>query len=416
MNSQELKNQNLPDTPGVYFFKKGKEILYIGKATSLRDRTRSYFSNDLIKTRGPAILDMITQADNVNIEETDSVLEALILETNLIKKHKPHYNVKEKDDRSYNYVIITDENFPRIFVMRGRELKQFTEPGNKLHLKKTVNLEGNKPLKNNIVKIRKEFGPFPNSSQLNQSLKIIRKIFPFYDDKKPGKLNRQIGLIPEENMSQTEYKRLIRNVELFFEGKKSKIVQKLNTEMKKSSREQNFEIAQKIKRQIFALGHINDISLISEESTKPSTDFRIESYDIAHMAGQNAVGVMVVMNDGEFDKNEYRKFIIKHAVGGDDYGALKEVLTRRFNHEEWELPELIVIDGGKAQRNVALRIMSEYGYEIPVVSVVKDERHKPKDILGDKKYTDEYSTEILRINEETHRFAIGFHRKRRSIV
>jgi excinuclease ABC subunit C len=359
---------------------------------------------------------MVTQSDNVTIEQTDSVLEALILETNLIKKHKPHYNVKEKDDRSYNYVMITDENFPRIFVMRGRELKQFAEPGNKLRLKKSVNLEGNKPLKNNVVKIRNEFGPFPNSSQLNQSLKIIRKIFPFYDDKKPGKLNRQIGLIPDEDMSQTEYKRLIRNVELFFGGKKSKIVQKLNTEMKKSAREQKFEMAEKMKRQIFALGHINDISLISEENTRPATDFRIESYDIAHMSGQNAVGVMVVMNDGEFDKNEYRKFIIKHAVGGDDYGALKEILTRRFNHDEWELPKLIVIDGGKAQRNVALRVMMGYGYEIPVVSVVKDERHKPKDILGDKKYTDEYSTEILRINDETHRFAISFHRKRRSIV
>jgi excinuclease ABC subunit C len=413
VNLTQLKKKNLPENSGVYFFKKGREILYIGKATNLRDRTRSYFASDLIKTRGPAILDMVTQADDVTYEETESVLEALLLESALIKKHQPRYNVKEKDNRSYNYVLITDENFPRIMIMRGRELEQRREIGNKIRLKNTNNLDQNKTLKNNIVKIRKEFGPFPNSGQLIEALKIIRKIFPFYDDKKPSKLNRQIGLLPDENIYQTEYKRAIRNIELFFEGKKSKIVSKLNSEMKKLAKEQEFEKAEKVKRQIFALGHINDISLISEDNITPDSDFRIESYDIAHMSGKNTVGVMVVMNDGEFDKNEYRKFIIKEARGGDDYGALKEVLVRRFNHDEWILPKLIVIDGGKAQRNVALKVMKEFGYEIPIVSVVKDDYHRPKDILGDKKYVDSNSTDILRINQETHRFAIGFHRKRR---
>jgi len=413
MNSTEHKKQNLPETPGVYFFRKAKEILYIGKATNLRDRTRSYFSSDLIKTRGPQILDMVTQADNITFTETDSVLEALLLESALIKKHQPRYNTKEKDNRSYNYVVITDENFPRIFVMRGRELEQRRQTDNKLQLKTLNNLEGNKLLKNNIVKIRKEFGPFPNSGQLTEALKIIRKIFPFYDDRRPGKLNRQIGLIPDEEITQTEYKLSIRNIELFFEGKKSKIVQKLNSEMKKFAKEQKFEKAEQKKRQIFAMDHINDVSLISGDNIKPQTDFRIESYDIAHMAGQNTVGVMVVMNDSEFNKNEYRKFIIKEARGGDDYVALKEVLNRRFNHYEWTLPKLIVIDGGKAQRNIALKVMMEFGYEIPVVSVVKDEHHRPKDILGDKKYIENRSTEILRANHETHRFAISFHRKRR---
>ena len=107
MKSQDLKKSNLPDTPGVYFFYLGKELLYIGKATSLRDRTKSYFSNDLIETRGPLIVDMVFKADHIKWEETDSVLEALILEANLIKQFRPYYNTKEKDDKSWNYVCIT---------------------------------------------------------------------------------------------------------------------------------------------------------------------------------------------------------------------------------------------------------------------------------------------------------------------
>ena len=410
----QLKKKGLPDNPGVYFFKKGREILYIGKATSLRDRTRSYFSSDLIKTRGPAILDMITQSTNVTYTETDSVLEAMLLESALIKKHKPQYNTKEKDDRSYQYILITDENFPRVIMIRGRELKQRMETGNKVKLANSNNLIDNKILKNNVVKIRKEFGPFPNTGQLIEALKIIRKIFPFYDNKKPNKLNYQIGLLPNESISQTEYKKNIRNIELFFAGKKTKILLKLNTQMKRLAKEQKFEKANEIKKQIFALNHINDISLISKENIIPESELRIESYDIAHTSGKNTVGVMVVMEDGQMNKNEYRKFIIREAKGGDDYGALTEVLRRRLNHDEWKLPKLIVIDGGKAQKNAATKVLSEFGYEIPIVSVVKDEYHKPKEILGDKKHIDKYATDILKINHETHRFAITFHRKKRS--
>ncbi len=416
MKLSDLKKQKLPDNPGIYFFKKKKEILYIGKATSLRERTRAYFSDDLIKTRGPAILDMVTQADKVDFQETDSVLEALILESALIKKHQPKYNIKAKDNRSYNYIVITDENFPRIIVIRGRELQHNKEPGNKIKLKSSKNLEKNKPLKNNIVKIRKEFGPFPNAGQLSEALKIIRKIFPFYNEKKPSKLDEQIGLIPKSTISQTQYKRIIYNVELFFEGKKTKIIQRLNSEMKKLAKEQKFEQAEVIKKQIFALNHINDISLISEENIRPKIDFRIESYDVAHMSGKNTVGVMVVMEDGELNKNEYKKFIIRDAKPGDDQGALAEVLKRRFSHTEWALPKLIVIDGGKAQKNTAEAVMKEFGYKISIVSVVKDEYHRPQDILGDRKYVNDKVADILKVNHESHRFAINFHRQRRSKI
>jgi excinuclease ABC subunit C len=163
MNLSDFKKQNLPDNPGVYFFKKGREILYIGKATSLRDRVRSYFSDDLIKTRGPALVDMVTQSNSVDFQDTDSVLEALILESTLIKKHQPKYNTKERDDKSFNFVIVTNEKFPRILLVRGHDLKtgKFDAP------------------------IKNKYGPFTNAGQLREALKLIQRIFPFFDTNKP---------------------------------------------------------------------------------------------------------------------------------------------------------------------------------------------------------------------------------------
>ena len=133
MNLSNLKKKIIPEKPGVYFFLKGRDILYIGKATSLKDRTKSYFGKDLINTRGPLILDMVFKADNMKWQETDTVLEALILEANLIKKHQPYYNTKEKDDKSFNYVCITKDDpegkstsygagMPQVLIVRGRNL------------------------------------------------------------------------------------------------------------------------------------------------------------------------------------------------------------------------------------------------------------------------------------------------------
>ncbi len=118
----------LPDSPGVYQFKRVGKILYIGKATSLRDRVKSYFNKDIVETRSPLISKMLTQFDEIDFIKTDSVLEALILEAHLIKKYQPEANIKEKDNRSFNFVVITKENFPRILILRGRNLVQYTVP------------------------------------------------------------------------------------------------------------------------------------------------------------------------------------------------------------------------------------------------------------------------------------------------
>ena len=166
MEKPELKKYKVPDEPGVYLFKKGRKILYIGKATSLRDRVRSYFSLDLVNGRGSAIVAMVAEANSLAYRRTDSVLEALILEANEIKKNQPIYNSKEKDDKSYNYITITKEDFPKVLVTRGSGT----------------------------------FGPFPHGAELKEALKIIRKIFPYRDDKckligKPC-FNAQLGLCP----------------------------------------------------------------------------------------------------------------------------------------------------------------------------------------------------------------------------
>ena len=147
----------------------------------------------------------------------------------------------------------------------------------------------------------------------------------------------------------------------------------------------------------------------------PAPLFRVEAYDIAHLGGKNMVGVMVVVENGEVNKSEYKKFKIRTQSDANDIGALKEVLERRFNHPEWAYPGLIVVDGGIAQINITKAVLNRIGLRnISVVSVVKDERHRPKGLMGDKKFASKYEKEILLGNSEAHRFAIAYHKKMRN--
>ena len=408
MKIQDLKKLNLPDVPGVYFFYSGKELLYIGKATSLRDRTKSYFSNDLIETRGPLIVDMVFKADTIKWEETDSVLEALILEANLIKQHRPYYNTKEKDDKSWNYVCITKEDCPKVLLERG----------------KNINFEI--MTTSHDVKIQDWYGPFTSGIQLKEAMKIIRRIFPYVDASSAKKDNyefyRQLGLTPDVSGEEKleAYKRSIRNLKLFFQGKKKALIKELERDMKAAAKEMKFEEASRTRNQIFALGHINDIALLkdSEVLRKTKAGFRVEAYDVAHLSGKNMIGVMTVLEDGEVAKKEYRTFNIKGFTAANDTGALEEVLSRRFRHTEWGMPDLVVTDGGEAQMAVACRVLKRYQLEIPVVSVLKDERHKPKDILSKTEQgaalANSQKREIILANSEAHRFSITLHRKQRN--
>jgi excinuclease ABC subunit C len=439
MNSQDFKKIHSPDTPGVYLFKKGKTILYIGKATSLKDRVKSYFAKDLIATRGPLLVDMVFQADKIDFEKTDSVIEALILEASLIKKNQPRYNTKEKDDKSYNYVVITKEEFPRVLIIRGRELAG----GQRSNLENSKRFNLGEPAGLGF-KIKDKFGPFTNGTQLKEAIKIVRKIFPFRDycasyleaklpSNKRGCFNYQIGLCAGTcigAISKKEYRNTIRNIGLFFSGKKKNILSSLEKEMKLLAKNHEFEKADLIKKKIFALNHIQDIALIKNENKEYSDIlkntrisggvFRIEAYDVAHISGTSTVGVMVVMENGEVNKNEYRKFIIKESSQNDTEG-LREILERRFKHTEWRFPDIIVVDGSTAQVNIAKKVVNEYknqlgsfASKLDIVAVTKDERHRPERIQGQGTVIEKYKKDILLANSEAHRFAIGFHRKKRA--
>jgi excinuclease ABC subunit C len=219
-------------------------------------------------------------------------------------------------------------------------------------------------------------------------------------------------------VNQKEYAKIIKNIILFFEGKKKIIEKNLLKDMKDLARKKQFEKAQEIKEKIYSLNHIRDVTLIKRDVFMDRDDsrssFRVEAYDIAHFAGKETVGVMTVVENGEVNKDQYRKFKIKGfgKVKIDDVGNLRELLSRRLGHPEWQLPDLIVIDGGTAQMNVAKNLLKENGLNIEIVSVVKDDRHKPKDFIGDKETIEKYKNEILLANSESHRFAIQFHRKR----
>ncbi len=398
----QKRKKNIPDGPGVYFFLgKNKEVLYIGKATSLRSRVRSYFSSDLGKARGPVITGMVEKAVSIDWCETDSVLEALLLEANLIKTHKPKHNTDLKDDKSFNYVSITKEDFPAVLLIRGRELAQ-RDPGDFLHV----------------------FGPFPHGLQLKDAMKIIRKIFSYRDTCIPnsGKpcFNRHIGLCPgvcTGEISKTDYRKIVRRITLLFQGKKTVLLKSLERDMKAAAKKEEFEEAARLRGQVFALNHIQDVSLIKDEYRgQPSQvgNTRIEAYDIAHMSGKAVVGVMVVIEDGAPHKDQYRKFKIKTAKGGDDAGSLREVLSRRLGHDEWPLPRVIAVDGSTAQMNAAKKVLEEFSINIPVIGVVKDEKHRPRSIQGDKVVIAGRERDILLANAEAHRFAITYHKKLRN--
>ena len=414
MQREDLEKFELPETPGIYRFQKGSKILYIGKATVLRDRVRSYFNAGLEASRSNAIAAMVQEADTLTWEEADSVLESLILEANLIKKHAPPFNILDKNNRSFNYLIVTDEEFPKLLVVRGREYFTNWQGGKVQHL----------------------FGPFPHGGSLREAMKLVRRIFPYRDNKcvpctqqqKAGAkackpcFSRQVGLCPGVCTGETdagEYAGTVRNICLLFNGKKKALVKELEKEMSAAVKKERFEDAEQARRQVAALTHINDIALIKDDSrissggTIPERGARIEAFDIAHTAGTETVGVMVAVEEGEPLKSAYRKFKVKGFTNNDP-GALSEVLSRRLLHPEWQYPRVIVVDGSTAQMNAAKKVLSKAGMSIPFVGVVKNERHRPERLIGNLNAIQSFEKDILLANSEAHRFAIGWHRRRLS--
>lgn len=392
MTIDDFRRFDLPDAPGVYFFKLGPEILYVGKATSLKDRVRSYFSPDLLKARGSRIVDMVTKADRVEWQTAGSVLEALVVEAALIKKHQPKANVDEKDDKSYLFVVFTDEEYPAVTFERGRTIEFAAQEARKY---------------------RNVFGPFVHGGQIRQALELLRKIFPFRDPKcqpRSGRacFSRQIGLCPgccTGEISPRDYAKTLRRLALILDGKIGAAEKDLERGMKAAAKAKRFEEAAALKRDLFALRHIRDVSLIRAEATGPA-GFRVEAYDVAHYSGSHAVGVMTVLEDGWPKKAAYRTFTLRGSHRGDDLAALRELAARRAGHPEWGLPDLAVADGN-LQRGVLEEAFRAASLAAPVVSVVKDDRHKFSRLDGDQELVERHRQEILLANSEAHRFAVA---------
>jgi excinuclease ABC subunit C len=345
---------------------------------------------------------MVTIAHTVTYQVTESVLEALLLESKFIKDTIPLYNTKEKDNKSFSCVVITKEKFPRVLVMRIRDYE-------KRFAKKDV---------------QEVYGPFASLQQLRDALKIIRRLFPFRDRCEVGMgafgekkcFNAQLGLCPGVcigAITESEYKRHITNIKNLFNGKRIEIKKDLEKDMKEYAKKELFEKAAKVRNTLFAFDHIKDISLIRDDAITSFKDinFRI----VAHISGTSRVGVMTVIEGKEKAQGEYRKFKLPESIN-DDYEGLREIMVRRFSHKEWRFPDLIVIDGGVAHKQTAEKVLAHLNLSIPCVSVVKDERHKPKDILGDKVHVDYHKKEILLSNAEAHRFAITYHKTLRDKV
>jgi len=553
---EELKK--LPDKPGVYLMKdKDDQIIYVGKAVSLKKRVRQYFQSS--KNHTPKVNAMVKNIAEFEYIITDTEVEALILEANLIKKHKPKYNILLRDDKQYPYIkITTNEKFPR--VMKTRRI---------------------------VKDGAKYFGPYTSVGAVNDTLEIINNLYPlrtcnmnFNKNEKRQRpcLNYYIGkcLGPcYYDVDENDYMEMIDEIIMFLNGKEEKLIEIMENKMKEAAKKLDFENAAKYRDKINSLNlmlekqkivsttamvdqdiigvatgideacvqiffvrggkitgrehfiltdteyqsrsdiissfikqfyigtsyvpkeilveeEFEDIdavaswlsekrgskvnvkipkrgekNLLIEMVRKNAIDMldkygekmkrkiegnekalnelkealnlsnmprRIEAFDISNIQGVESVGSMVVFENGQPKKSDYRRFKIKTVVGPDDYGSMEEIIFRRFNRglEEKDMiekniisvesfsvfPDLIMIDGGKGQVNVAKKVLKNFGINIPVCGLVKDDFHRTRAITyEDEEIVLPSNSEsfklITRIQDEAHRFAITYHRSLR---
>lgn len=425
-----LKNNisRLPKTAGVYVFKDNKQLLYIGKAVNIKKRVKNHFQQPTY--RDNLFLDKITKVGYI---KTDSEIEALLLEAKLIKKYQSKFNVLWRDDKNYFYVGITKEDFPAVFITH-QPLRQ---------------AQGKPKLKINYI------GPFVDGSALKQTLKVLRKVFPYRTcrilSKRPClwyQLNRcSAPCLVKSDLSKqipTSYRKMkkecqenIKNLKQILQGKKKQTLKDLKIEMKEAALLKRFERAVQIRDQIISLERIlshakiiespeiqerqwDSIQKIIQKITNSKIEIsRIEAYDISNIQGKEATGAMVTFVKGLPDKNYYRRFKIRIAGKPNDTAMIKEVLRRRFLHPEWRYPDLILIDGGKAQLSAALSCkLQNADYKlIKIVALAKKNNelyieHIKKPILL-KSLPREIFNLILQLRDEAHRFALRYHLKLR---
>lgn len=529
-NLIKSKLELLPTSPGCYIHKdKNGTIIYVGKAKNLRNRVRSYFrgSHD---TKTEALVSEIVDFEFI---VTESNIEALLLEINLIKENKPKYNIMLKDDKSYPFIKITNERYPRLIITR--------------QVKKDGGLY---------------FGPYPDVGAANEIKRLLDRIFPFRKCSNPPSkvcFYYHLGQCMAHTVCHKDeayFKGMAQEVSDFLKGQDDKIIDELKVKMTTAAQNMEFERAAEYRDLIQAIGTLRtkqrvmakdlqnrdvfgyyvdkgwmcvqvffvrqgklierDVNLfpyyndpdedfltyvgqfyqekshlipneilipqdIDEEAVKALVDtkvlkpqrgekkqlvnlaiknarvsleqkfnlleksmektqgaienlgkllqiptpVRIESFDNSNIMGTSPVSAMVVFVNGKPSKKDYRKYKIKTVVGPDDYASMREVIRRRYSRvmrDGLTPPDLIVIDGGQGQVNIAKQVIQEeLGLDIPIAGLQKNDKHQTHELLfGDPLQVIELSRTsqefflLQRIQDEVHRFAITFHRQLRS--
>ncbi|RSI09761.1 excinuclease ABC subunit UvrC [Streptococcus sanguinis] len=526
----QSKLELLPTSPGCYIHKdKNGTIIYVGKAKNLRNRVRSYFrgSHDT-KTEA-----LVSEIEDFEFIVTESNIEALLLEINLIKENQPKYNIMLKDDKSYPFIKITNETYPRLIITR--------------QVKKDGGLY---------------FGPYPDVGAANEIKRLLDRLFPFRKCTNPPEnvcFYYHLGQCKAHTICQVDsqyFKELAQEVAAFLKGQDDQIIEDLRGKMAGAAQAMEFEKAAEYRDLIQSIGtlrtkqrvmakdlqnrdvfgyYVNkgwmcvqvffvrqgklierDVNLfpyyndpdedfltyigqfyqekshlkpneilipadIDEEAVRAMVDtkvlkpqrgekkqlvnlaiknarvslqqkfdlleksiektqgaienlgqllniptpIRIESFDNSNIMGTSPVSAMVVFVNGKPSKKDYRKYKIKTVVGPDDYASMREVIKRRYSRairDGLTLPDLIVIDGGQGQVNIAKEVIQEQlGLDIPIAGLQKNDKHQTHELLfGDPLQVVELSRNsqefflLQRIQDEVHRFAITFHRQLRS--
>ncbi len=419
----KTKLKTLPAAPGVYFHKnRDGEVIYVGKAAVLKNRVRQYFQNTEKDPKTTALVAEIYDTDWIVV---DTEMDALFLESEMIKRYMPKWNILLRDDKTVSYVRI-DMKSEVPFVSLTRQ-----------------------PQDDKATYI----GPFYAKNTVLTALRILRKVFPYYDKPYDGKktLNTDLGLTPGIEVNKTtpaEYKQNLRKLIRYLEGDRQKLIKELEKEMKKAAALGDYEKAVEYRNQYFGLkGLKKKIVFSDKEFLDISSDQalrqlqrllqldepprRIEGYDISHEQGTNVVASMVVFTNGASERTEYRKFKLRHQKN-DDAANMREVIERRLKHHEWAFPDLIILDGAEGQISAVWDLLREV--KIPVIGRDKSGDHTKNanvviviPVVSDDGTSfrhevlppDSHVAKLIaRIDDESHRFAISYHRllKRKTML
>ena len=423
----QKKLKDLPVQPGVYFHKDANgKIIYVGKAAVLRNRVRQYFQKTReLDTKTQVLVGEIADLEWITVE---SEIDALFLESEMIKRYKPRYNILLRDDKSQIFVRL-NMNDPYPYLSFTRQ-----------------------PLDDGA----EYFGPYYNGWAVKKALRYLRRAFPYSTHETMPKrvcLQYHLGLCPgveEQKISSAEYKKTLRKLIMYLKGERVKLVTQLESEMKGAAKAHEFEKAANLRNQLSNLKQLSkqiifgdrEFMDISKDKALsglekllglPQLPARIEGYDISHMQGSHNVASMVVATNGLADKSQYRKFKMR-IPGNNDFAHMHEVISRRFSgrHNDWPTPGLLLIDGGKGQLQAALKALHEQGQAIPAIGLAKrlEEIIIVKDSairLNRDAYPEAYITEnddfyvvllpkdshivklLQRVRDESHRFAVSYH-------